>query len=145
MWHELKNDKDAEQFRQAVWSFHDSCIKEIKYINGFYVNKKYVTHPMNDQRKLIMKVHRRVDSSSVIELEFTGITFMRFLPDDGKYSCEILKSKFFFSRGVVSWCDNDKAENFEEAAELSRTVIVAGKVRWRTVNSRVSSDTVKDS
>ena len=39
MWKEIKSEKDIELFMREVVSFHDSCIREIYYNSGTYVNK----------------------------------------------------------------------------------------------------------
>ncbi len=37
MWNEIKNQTERQNFRDALWFFHDSCIKEIRYLSGAYV------------------------------------------------------------------------------------------------------------
>ncbi len=39
MWHEIKNNEDITNFMESVFYFHDSCIKEIKYTSGAYVQE----------------------------------------------------------------------------------------------------------
>lgn len=39
MWNDIANENDLKNFMDAMYGFHDSCIKEIKYISGAYVNE----------------------------------------------------------------------------------------------------------
>ena len=38
MWNEIKNEHDIEEFMNIVNEFSNSCIKEMRYISGGYVN-----------------------------------------------------------------------------------------------------------
>ena len=52
MWQEISNDREIQCFMDKVCFFHDSCIKELKYISGAYVNADLSMHPINDRRLL---------------------------------------------------------------------------------------------
>ena len=36
----------------TVYGFHDSCLKELKYISGAYVNEKLSMIPVNKQKNI---------------------------------------------------------------------------------------------
>ena len=38
MWNEISTDDDVLKFMEAVCFFHDSCIKEMSYVSGAYVD-----------------------------------------------------------------------------------------------------------
>ena len=42
MWNEISTDDDALKLMEAVCFFHDSCIKEMSYVSGAYVDVKAV-------------------------------------------------------------------------------------------------------
>ncbi len=52
MWNEITTEKDLNSFMDVMCYFHDSCLKEIKYISGAYVNEKLSMIPVNDKRIL---------------------------------------------------------------------------------------------
>ena len=37
MWKELRTQHEIDNFMKEIIGFHDSCIKEIKYSSGAYV------------------------------------------------------------------------------------------------------------
>ena len=58
MWNEIANEKDLNSFMDTMYGFHDSCLKEIKYISGASVNEKLSMYPVNNQRVLSMIISK---------------------------------------------------------------------------------------
>lgn len=54
----------------TVCGFHDSCLKELKYISGAYVNDELSMLPVNNQRVLSMIIQRQFKNPSVVEMQF---------------------------------------------------------------------------
>ena len=40
MWNEIINNKTLKEFNEKLSYFHDSCIKEIHYLSGAYVDER---------------------------------------------------------------------------------------------------------
>ena len=72
MWHEICIEKDITFLMETVGYFHDSCLKELKYVSGAYVNNDLSMHPINDTRELKMIIQRQDESPSAIEFVFSG-------------------------------------------------------------------------
>ena len=72
MWKTIENNSDVSEFMEKVCRFHDSCIKEISYISGAYVNADRSMHPLNDRRILRVLIQRQSESDPVTELEFSS-------------------------------------------------------------------------
>ena len=68
MWNDIANENDLKNFMDAMYGFHDSCIKEIKYISGAYVNEKLSMSPVNSQRILSVIIQRQFEDPSAIEM-----------------------------------------------------------------------------
>lgn len=133
MWNDIRCEQDITDLMELVYEFHDSCIKEAKYISGAYVNHDLGMHPVNDLRVLKMIIQRQFDNPSVIELEFSGLKYCRLAPDDEKFSCEIHDATMLWKGNCVYWCDCGGLTE----AELERyagTVVCAEKVRWRVAD-----------
>ena len=60
MWNEIVCKKDLDSFMNIMCGFHDSCVKEIKYISGAYVNEKLSMSPVNSQRVLCVIIQRQI-------------------------------------------------------------------------------------
>ena len=112
MWNEISTDDDVLKFMEAVCFFHDSCIKEMSYVSGAYVDVNLSMYPLNSLRVLRVLIQRQYEKDSMIELEFQGLKYVKFFPVDESYTCEILGSTMIMKDGTIYWCDCD---NLSEA------------------------------
>lgn len=119
---------------KKVNSFHDSCIKELRYVSGAYVNPDLSMHPINDRRLLRVIIQRQFQENSVIELEFEGLKFLNLFPVDDEYTCEILDSSVYFKDGYIFWSDNKT-----DAKGVEGTMICALNLRWRSIENNLAS------
>lgn len=105
MWHEITNENDLKSFMGMHDSFHDSCIKELKYISGAYVDNDLSMYPINDRRSLKIIIQRQSEKSAVIEIEFIGLKYLKLFPVDENYTCEMLDVTMLLKNDSVYWCD----------------------------------------
>ena len=139
MWKEIVNENDVTEFLETVCYFHDSCIKEMKYISGASVSDNLSMYPLNDRRILNVIIQRQFDDFSMIELEFQGLKYLKLFPVDGQYTCEILDATLILKGGYVYWCDcgglsETDLDNYEG------TLICASKLRWRAIDGCMGKD-----
>ena len=87
MWNEIIDDNDLRNFMERVGYFHDSCIKELKYLSGAYVNEELSMYPINDRRVLNVIIQCQFEDFSMIEMEFEGLKYLKLFPVDDKYTC----------------------------------------------------------
>lgn len=136
MWKEINDEKDIECFMDEVVFFHDSCIKEMKYLSGAYVSDDLSMYPVNDKRILNVIIQRQFEDISMIEMQFIGLKYLKLFPTDEKYTCEILDSIMFLKDDCIYWCDcGDVSENDFE--DYKGTIICASKLRWRIIENRM--------
>lgn len=127
MWQKISTDEELSDFIREIQSFHDSCIKEIKYVSGAYVNDDLSMYPINDRRVLNVVFQRQYENYHTIELEFSGLKFLNLCPVDDVYTCEITSASMFFLDGYIYWCENDDIS----VENLDKTMICATSLRWR--------------
>ena len=72
MWNEIANEKDLNSFMDTMHGFHDSCLKELKYISGAYVNEELRMFPINKQRKLSVIIQRQLQAFENIRTKPTA-------------------------------------------------------------------------
>lgn len=138
MWNEINNDKDLNSFMYMHYGFHDSCIKELKYISGAYVYENLSMHPINDLRNLKIIIQRQFNNPSVIEMEFLGLKYLKMFPNDENYTCEIFDATMILKEGCIIWCDcGDLSE--ADLDEYTGTIVCASKVRWRAADEYIGS------
>lgn len=134
MWNELSTDEELQNFMVTINYFHDSCIKEINYISGAYVNSDLAMHPVNDIRSLRVVIQRQYSDYLTIELEFKELHYLSLRPTSDLYTCEILHATLFKKNDLIYWsdCEMDfsKLANFKSKA----TMICASRLRWRSID-----------
>ena len=101
MWNEIIDEKDIQNFMNKVGFFHDSCIKEMKYYSGAYVNDNLAMYPINDKRILNVIIQRQFKELSMIELQFIGLKYLNLFPTSEEYTCEIFESTMFIKDGFI--------------------------------------------
>ena len=89
MWNEINDEIDIKEFMDRFSCFHDSCIKEIKYVSGAYINNQRAMHPINDVRTLSVIVQRQYADISMLEMEFQDLKFLKLTPHDSNYTFEL--------------------------------------------------------
>ena len=132
MWYDIKTQLDIDVFTNRFFSLHDSCIKEIKYYSGAYVDENYAMYPVNSKGILNVIIQRQYEIDSVIELEFSGLEYINLYTNQN-FSCEILESKFILKDDNIYWID-DANVNFDEFNDYKRTLVCAKKLKWRVLN-----------
>ena len=130
MWKELRTQHEIDNFMKEIIGFHDSCIKEIKYSSGAYVETNLSMSPVNTKRTLTVLIQRQFEDISALELEFSE------LPVKQDYTCEILDASFFIKDGLIYWCDNGDVKE-DDIHNYKGTVICSKKVRWRNASELI--------
>ncbi len=132
MWNIIKNETDLNCFMEKVEYFHDSCIKELKYVSGSYVDDNLSMYPINDKRSLNVIIQCQIEDIFIVELQFLGLQFLKLCPCDENYTSEILDSMMFFKDEYICWCDF-RVESENKVLDYNGTIICALEVRWRTI------------
>ena len=73
MWNEVKNSNDITEVMERLAYFHDSCLKELKYVSGAYIEGNAM-QPLNEKRMLSIIIHCGVADIDAIEMEFRTIS-----------------------------------------------------------------------
>ena len=133
MWHEIIGENGIGKFLQDVQFFHDSCIKEIKYVSGAYVDMDASMYPLNDKRILSVIIQRQEIENSTIELEFGELKYLKLFPIDNSFSCEIYEASLFVNDGLIYWTDRGGTLK-DNIDDYDGTIICATTLRWRFVS-----------
>lgn len=130
MWKDLVDISELENFRNIVCDFHDSCIKEMQYLSGAYVDENLDMYPINDRRVLRMILERQFEDYPRIELEFSGLKYVKLYPVNENYTCEILEATLIRKDDLIYWYDCGALSD-EALDQYEGTVICASRLRWR--------------
>ena len=140
VWNEINTDEKLNEFLELYGNFHDSCLKELRYISGAFVNQDLEMYPINDKRKLYVVFQRQCEKNSTIEIEFSSLIKLNLAPNTETYTCEILDATMFFENGYIYWGDSDWFK--EEREQYDGTWLCAEKVRWRFVDKHIGDQEI---
>ena len=141
MWNEIANDEDLSRFLDAMYGFHDSCLKEMKYISGAYINEDLSMFPVNEKRILSMIIQRQFEDPSVVEMQFAGLKYLKLAPNDENYTCEILDATMILKEDRIYWCDCGGLSE-KDIENYPGTVICASKLRWRAADEYIGQNEI---
>lgn len=141
MWNDITNEEDLLSFTEFMDSFHDSCIKELMYISGAYVDENLSMYPVNDRRSLYVIFQRQDDEYPMIELEFKGLKYLKLFPTDDQYTCEILDSTLILKNKCVYWADCGELSE-EDIENYNGTIICSSKLRWRSIDGFMGKELI---
>ena len=127
-WRTVQTVQDAEALMHAVDGFHDSCLKELRYVSGAYMTRNGMS-PTNDRRVLFVMIET---PRGALELAFSGLQTLRLSPATPDYTCEILDASLFVNDDGVVWCDS--ALSAQQIDFYDGTVICADALRYRLWN-----------
>ena len=134
MVHLVEKESDVRFLMETVGYFHDSCVKEMHYVSGAYVDNELSMYPINDARRLKVLIQCQYVSCSVIELIFDGLSYLRLHPNDSMYTCEILDASLILCNGLLYWCDMGGMD-LASINEYTGLVICAERLQWRIVSA----------
>lgn len=137
MWNEIINKSALHEFMEKMNYFHDSCIKEVKYLSGAYVDEDLAMYPVNDCRILRMIVQRQYKNNSMIELQFEGVKCFKLFPQYDN-TCEIYEATMIMNDAGIFWCDEGKLVE-SDLENYQGTLVCASKVKWRTINDSMGN------
>ena len=141
MWMEISDENFLKNFMESVDFFHDSCIKELKYLSGAYVDEELSMYPINDRRVLNVIIQRQYEKNPMIEMEFSGLKYLKLFPVDEGYTCEISDSTMILKEDCIYWCDCGGL-SVKDLESYAGTTICASKVRWRAADEFIGSNEI---
>ena len=139
MWEIISTNDEILKFMEKVCYFHDSCIKEMSYVSGAYVDVNLSMYPLNNRRALKILIQRQCEKDSMIEMEFQGLKYAKLFPLDENYTCEILGSTMIMQDGNIYWCDCDNLSE-SDLDDYTGTLICASKLKWRSIENHIGKN-----
>jgi hypothetical protein len=140
MWNKINTNEDISSLMQLFGHFHDSCIKEIKYTSGAYVDQNLSMNPVNDKRIVDIVFQRQYHNPTTIVIRFIEINMLHLTPCDSNYTCEIHGASFFIKNGNIYWVDCHEIE--DEIENYNGTWICSNKVQWRIIDECIGNDII---
>jgi len=143
-WHEITNAEDIHGLLEFYGGFHDSCIKELKYVSGAEVNNNRALRFGESKDRIVNITLQRQWLPISIELRFVGMRKMNIVGWQRNYFCDIFDCYLAIHHDLVAglddelivWADNEgfNPKNIFDRDILSEpgtSFIVAEKLSWR--------------
>jgi hypothetical protein len=135
MWQEIT---DIKEFMDEIYWFHDSFLKELKYLGGSYTTPRHTMYLCDDVRSARMLF---CGYPNDFEVEFKGVTALHLQPRLEKYSTEIYEATFISDNGLLYWAESEEFD-VESSNEYKGTWLCAKSARWRKRKKNVGVEPV---
>lgn len=125
-WNYVENQQDIDFILEQTASFHDSVLKELKYISGSYVDDKNHMVCADSVKQVTM----RFDSQwcRPIEMIFEGVIGLNLRPCQDNYSSNLYEVSLFRHNETVFFFDS-QIDNIDKSYD--GTWIESYNLRWR--------------
>lgn len=137
----INSQKDIKQLMEKFNCFHDSCIKELKYYSGSYVEKARSMFPFNSIRNVNIIFQSQNSEFSTIELQFGQIHRLNLEPRLMEYDCIIYEASFFKNDNLFYWSEWEDF-SLDNLNEANRTWISSEKVKWRSLENALGEQEI---
>lgn len=131
-WIPINNQRDIETL-QENFSFHDSCIKEMRYESGMWVNEDLSMMPLNSLRNLYVVFQTQWKDCPSIEMLFEEVEWLNLRPVSPEYSGNLYGADIFFEDGLIVWYGSGEftESQIERYQYNDVTWIKAHRAKWR--------------
>ena len=140
-WTEIKTQKDIDLFMDLTGSLHDSCLKELKYLSGMYVDEESSMQAVNNKRQIHMILQSQWEPHT-IEIIFDKVSSMNLNPSDENYDGIIMGSHIAIEDGNFVWFDSDDFQsNYNELYNHQFiTYIKSENIKWKICNKHIGKN-----
>lgn len=131
----IKNQDDIKELMDEFGYFHDSCIKEMVYVSGGYVDVKVkesnrAMYPFNSKRSLSIIFQSQNAKYPVIEMKFDLIQKLNLYPKNEEYDCVIYDASLVQIGEMYYWSEWGDFK-LEDISEAEATWVSSKEVSWR--------------
>lgn len=134
MWNKIDTESDILNFMKLIDEFSDSCIKEVKYVSGGYVNEDLSMQAINTKRIVYIYFQRQYSTLSAIEMMFVGVKKLNLEPRNEHKDCVIYDSSLFKYQNLFYWADYEDFD-IDNKEDETGTYVISEQLYWRIVNS----------
>ncbi len=132
MWKQISSQKEIDDLMEKLNFFHDSCIKELRYVGGGHVKDNLQMYPTNDKREVYVYFQQQCLDHAAIELCFERVQHLNLIPISEEYDCIIFEASFLKVENKFYWAEFADLD-ISNLEKKHGTWIVAESVRYRGV------------
>lgn len=138
-WTYIKNNSDIKEFSNY---FYDTCLKELWYESGMYVDNNLSMQPVNDKTNLHIIFQSQSKIENVIEVVFEKVDAFCVNPTNADYDgiingiCMVLKDN------KMVWFDQENFYDDYRKLYDCATWVRACNVRYRFLENSLGKDSI---
>ena len=141
-WKVIKDENDIKYLMDFFDEFHDSCIKEIKYISGAYVGDNRGMCPFNEIADLSIIFQTQFKGVPTIEIVFKKIDKFNLRPENAEnYTCELFGASLEKIGDFYFWANEPGGFDPEDYSD-EVTWVSAKEVQWRTLDNALGEEEI---
>lgn len=125
-WKSIENKLDIDKLMQLLNKFHDSCIRDLKYTSGTYVDEEY-SMIMNTEPVVNLFIQRQSETMTSLEFCLEGVSQFH-INNNLDSTLEISEASFFEKDGDFYWYSSD------DIGDETATSFVCKKIKWREIS-----------
>lgn len=127
-WIEVNSKEDVDYLNDIFGNFHDSCLKEICFSSGGYVQEDLSMHALGQPIARFL-FQRQWENPSAIEIEFRDVIQINIKPEGENEFVDIMIEHLYLYDNIFFWSARDY--EIHEADKDCHTWISAKSVYWR--------------
>lgn len=130
----INSDKDIEILMNKFNGFHDSCLKELRYYSGSYVDNDGGMYPFNSIRCITIIFQSQNADIRAIEMKFEKIEKLNLFPQNEEYDSIIYGASIKKIDNIFYWSEWENFR-FEDLDKEEGTWLSAQKISWRPLEN----------
>lgn len=139
LWNNIKSKEDLDNLNNLFGNFHDSCLKEMCFSTGGYVENDLSIYAYSNPIARFL-FQRQWKEPSVIEIEFSNVLQINIKPEGENNFIDIINAHIYLSDGIFFWSAKDY--EMKEEGKDEYTWIEAKNVCWRVRDELIGKDMV---
>ena len=125
-WHYIESQEDVDFLLKQTYSFHDTVLKDLKYVSGSYVDDNKAMKCVDTEKRVTMCFDSQLCRS--IELVFEGVVALNLRPHPDNCFSGIFCASVLLNNASMFFCDT-KLDSADKSYE--GTWIESHSLRWR--------------
>ena len=130
----INSDKDIEILMNKFNGFHDSCLKELRYYSGSYVDNDGGMYQFNSIRCITIIFQSQNADIRAIEMKFEKIEKLNLFPQNEEYDSIIYGASIKKIDNIFYWSEWENFR-FEDLDKEEGTWLSAQKISWRPLEN----------
>lgn len=130
---EIETEEDIKELMEEFCYFHDSCIKEMNYVSGCYVDVNRAMQPINVNRTVEIIFQSQMSDCRTIQVQFDKIKKLNLEPRDEEYDAIIYGASLIKVNMAFYWSEWENLKT-EDINSSRGTWIAAERIRWKKLN-----------